>query len=65
MKSRSIQVTAPPSAVVRFLTAWKEKLVNSGLFDNIYASTLKNTRSLEISDLENIFKDRKVRIVWL
>lgn len=43
-------------------TSMKEKLVNSGLFDRIYAATLKNTRSIEKKDLENIFKDQKVSI---
>jgi len=41
----------------------KEKLVSSGLFAKVYASTLKNARSIKKDDLENMFKDQKVKIV--
>lgn len=41
----------------------KEKLVGSGLFAKVYASTLKNARSIKKDDLENMFKDQKVKIV--
>lgn len=40
----------------------KEKLVQSGLFDCIYAAPLKNIRGIDKKELENIFADKQVRI---
>ena len=40
----------------------KEKLTESGLFDYIYASPLKNTRTISKKDIADIFGYKKVRI---
>ncbi len=40
----------------------KEKLTESGLFDYIYASPLKNTRTISKRDITDIFEHKKVRV---
>ena len=40
----------------------KEKLIKSGLFYYIYASPLKNSRTISKRDIADIFDDKKVRI---
>lgn len=40
----------------------KNKLVKSQLFEHIYAAQLENARGLAKTELENIFRDQKVRI---
>ena len=41
----------------------KDKLTKSGLFHKIYASPLKNTRTISKQKLEDIFSEQQVRIV--